>query len=90
MKPSSSSKIIIKTIINFHFLRNQTKPINIFFFFKLLFAFWKKKKKNLSGSGALELVLDLVAEESEDVSFEGGFAHIEDVTSLKLKQRVFF
>ena len=88
MKPSSSSKIIIKTIINFHFLRNQTKPINSFL---LLFAFpQKKKKKNLGGSGALELVLDLVAEESEDVSFEGGFAHIEDVTSLKLKQRVFF
>ena len=89
MKPSSSSKIIIKTIINFHFLRNQTKPINSFL---LLFAFpqKKKKKKNLGGSGALELVLDLVAEESEDVSFEGGFAHIEDVTSLKLKQRVFF
>ena len=87
MKPSSSSKIIIKTIINFHFLRNQTKPINSFL---LLFAFPPKKKKNLGGSGALELVLDLVAEESEDVSFEGGFAHIEDVTSLKLKQRVFF
>ena len=88
MKPSSSSKIIIKTIINFHFLRNQTKPINSFL---LLFAFpQKKKKKHRGGSGALELVLDLVAEESEDVSFEGGFAHIEDVTSLKLKQRVFF
>lgn len=81
---------MIKATINFHFLRNQTNPLT-FFFFKLLFAFLtKKKKKNLGGSGALELVLDLVAEESEDVSFEGGFAHIGDVTSLKLKQRVFF
>ena len=36
----------------------------------------------------MELVLDLVAEESEDVSFESGFAHVGDVSSLKLKERV--
>lgn len=79
---------MIKATINFHFLRNQTNPLTFFFF--LTFICFPNQKKNLGGSGALELVLDLVAEESEDVSFEGGFAHIGDVTSLKLKQRVFF